>query len=116
MKPRVMLGRRRLMSVAAGALGAGVGRRAVAAADAVRLICGFGAGNPTDLCAQLIQDSWAAALDEPVLFDYAIGEAGLVAAREVVAAVENVNGLCRALALNNVIAFVEQRIGLDESR
>ena len=98
-----MLGRRHLLSVAAMALGAGLGRREAAAADGVRLICGFGAGNPTDLCAQLIQDGWAAALDEPVLFDYAIGEAGLAAAREVVDARPDGRTLLLAEILNLVL-------------
>ena len=50
----------------------------------MRLVCGFGAGNPTDLCAQLIQDGFAAALAESVLYDCAIGEAGSLAALEVI--------------------------------
>jgi tripartite-type tricarboxylate transporter receptor subunit TctC len=68
-----------------------------------RCACGFGAGNPTDLCAQLIQDGWAAALDEPVLFDYAIGEAGLLAAREVVDARPDGKTLLLAEILNLVL-------------
>lgn len=98
-----MLGRRRLLPVAAAALGVGSGRKKAAAAGTVRLICGFGAGNPTDLCAQLIQEAWAAALDEPVLFDYAIGEAGLVAAREVIDANPDGRTLLLAEILNLVL-------------
>jgi tripartite-type tricarboxylate transporter receptor subunit TctC len=87
----------------AAAVGLQLGRRRASAADAVRLICGFGAGNPADLCAQLIQDGWAANLDEPVLFDYAIGEAGLLAAREVVDARPDGKTLLLAEILNLVL-------------
>jgi tripartite-type tricarboxylate transporter receptor subunit TctC len=98
-----MFGRRRLLSLAAATAGVGLGRSNAVAAEAIRLICGFGAGNPTDLCAQLIQDGWAAALDEPVLFDYAIGEAGLLAAREVIDAKPDGKTLLLAEILNLVL-------------
>ena len=79
---RLMTYRRRdvlLKAVAVGGLGF-LPRQAVAA-ETVRLMCGYGVGNPTDLCAQLIQDGLSAALDEPVEFDYALGDAGRLAAR-----------------------------------
>jgi tripartite-type tricarboxylate transporter receptor subunit TctC len=79
-----MLGRREILHMTAALASVGFVRRNAAAASAVRLISGFGAGNPTDLCVQLIQDGLVAALDEPVLLDYAIGEAGMLAAREVI--------------------------------
>eukprot|EP01036_Dinobryon_divergens_P057338 gene57338-76554_t len=64
----------------AGAIAGMTGRQAAAATNAIRLICGLGVGNPTDLCAQLIQDGFSAALKEPVEFDYTLGEAGRRAA------------------------------------
>jgi hypothetical protein len=82
--PGPMLGRREILHMTAALASVGFVRRNAAAASAVRLISGFGAGNPTDLCVQLIQDGLMAALDEPVLLDYAIGEAGMLAAREVI--------------------------------
>ena len=63
-----------------------IGRPATAATTAVCLICGFGVGNPTDLCAQLIQDGFSTALNEPVEFDYTLGQAGRRAALEVIGA------------------------------
>jgi tripartite-type tricarboxylate transporter receptor subunit TctC len=80
------LGRRTLLGGAAavalgGALGAVPAR---ATSHAVRLLCGFGAGNPTDLCATLIGEAFAGALDQPVELDYAIGDAGRAAARETI--------------------------------
>src|ERR1043165_7836442 len=80
-----MLRRRCLLSLSAAVAGIGLGRRHAAADDGGSLVCGFGAGNPSDLCAQLIHDGWSANLGQPVTFDYTIGEAGLLAAREVVA-------------------------------
>ena len=62
-----------LRGAAAMAAAALIGGRAHAATNAIRLICGFGVGNPTDLCAQLIQDGFSTALDEPVEFDYTLG-------------------------------------------
>lgn len=79
-----MLGRREILQMTAAAAGVGSVLKNAAADNSVRLICGFGAGNPTDLCAQLIQDSFGNALDQPVLFDYAIGDAGMLAALEVI--------------------------------
>lgn len=81
---RTMLGRRDILNMTAAVAGVGFVQRNAAAATGVRLICGFGAGNATDLCAQLIQDGLGAALDEPVLHEYAIGEAGMLAALEVI--------------------------------
>jgi tripartite-type tricarboxylate transporter receptor subunit TctC len=78
-------------------------RRAAAASNAVRLMCGFGVGNPTDLCAQLIQEGLSAALDEPVEFDYALGQAGRLAAREVIAAAPDGRTLLIAEILNLVL-------------
>lgn len=80
-----------------------VGRRATAAATAVRLICGFGVGNPTDLCAQLIQDGFSAALNEPVEFDYTLGQAGRRAALEVIGAEPDGRLLLIAEILNLVL-------------
>jgi tripartite-type tricarboxylate transporter receptor subunit TctC len=59
-------------------------RTSADAAATVRLVCGFGAGNPTDLCAELIRDGMENALGEPVTHDYAIGDSGGLAAMEVV--------------------------------
>ncbi len=83
-----MLARRdALRWTAAPGGGAGsTARHATAATTAVRLICGFGVGNPTDLCAQLIQDGFSTALNEPVEFDYTLGQAGRRAALEVIGA------------------------------
>lgn len=78
-----MLGRREIPQMTAAATSVGLVRRNAAADTPVRLICGFGAGNPTDLCAQLIQDSLGNALDQPVLHEYTIGDAGMLAALEV---------------------------------
>lgn len=80
-----------------------VGRRATAATMAVRLICGFGVGNPTDLCAQLIQDGFSAALNEPVEFDYTLGQAGRRAALEVIDAEPDGRKLLIAEILNLVL-------------
>jgi tripartite-type tricarboxylate transporter receptor subunit TctC len=79
-----MPGRRDLLLMTAAAAGVGLVRRNAAAADAVSLICGFGAGNATDQCAQLIQDGLAAAIGQSVQNDYAIGDAGRLAAQEVI--------------------------------
>jgi len=78
-------------------------RQATAASNAVRLMCGFGVGNPTDLCAQLILDGFSAALDEPVEFDYALGQAGRLAALEVIAAPSDGRTLLIAEILNLVL-------------
>ena len=87
-------------ALAVAALGGG---RATAATDAVRLICGFGVGNPTDLCAQLIQDGFSAALNEPVEFDYTLGDAGRRAALEVIGAEPDGRLLLIAEILNLVL-------------
>ncbi len=87
----------------AGVTAGMTGRQAVAATNAVRLICGFGVGNPTDLCAQLIQDGFSAALREPVEFDYTLGEAGRRAALEVIAAEPDGRLLLVAEILNLVL-------------
>jgi hypothetical protein len=47
--PGPMLGRREILHMTAALASVGFGRRNAAAASAVRLISGFGAGNPTDL-------------------------------------------------------------------
>lgn len=78
-------------------------RQAMAATTAVRLICGFGVGNPTDLCAQLIQDGFSAALKEPVEFDYTLGQAGRRAALEVIGAEPDGRVLLVAEILNLVL-------------
>ena len=78
-------------------------RRSTAAADAIRLICGFGVGNPSDLCAQLIQDGFSAALNEPVEFDYTLGQAGRRAALEVIGAEPDGRKLLIAEILNLVL-------------
>ena len=88
---------------AAAALTGLTGRPAAAATTAVRLICGFGVGNPTDLCAQLIQDGFSAALDEPVEFDYTLGQAGRRAALEVIGAEPDGRLLLIAEILNLVL-------------
>jgi tripartite-type tricarboxylate transporter receptor subunit TctC len=77
--------------------------RAHAATTAIRLICGFGVGNPTDLCAQLIQDGLSAALNEPVEFDYTLGQAGRRAALEVIDAAPDGRLLLIAEILNLVL-------------
>lgn len=85
------------------AAAASIGGRADAATDAVRLICGFGVGNPTDLCAQLIQDGFSAALKEPVEFDYTLGQAGRRAALQVIDAEPDGRTLLIAEILNLVL-------------
>jgi tripartite-type tricarboxylate transporter receptor subunit TctC len=77
--------------------------RSTAATTAIRLICGFGVGNPTDLCAQLIQDGFSAALNEPVEFDYTLGEAGRLAALQVIDAEPDGRTLLIAEILNLVL-------------
>lgn len=79
------------------------GRQATAATAAIRLICGFGVGNPTDLCAQLIQDGMAAVLEEEVAFDYTLGDAGRRAALEVIGAMPDGRRLLIAEILNLVL-------------
>lgn len=80
-----------------------VDRRAAAATPPIRLICGFGVGNPTDLCAQLIQDGFSAALNEPVEFDYTLGQAGRRAALQVIHAEPDGRLLLIAEILNLVL-------------
>jgi len=92
-----------LRGAAAMAAAALIGGRAHAATNAIRLICGFGVGNPTDLCAQLIQDGFSTALDEPVEFDYTLGQAGRRAALEVIAAEPDGRKLLIAEILNLVL-------------
>ena len=67
------------------------------------MICGFGVGNPTDLCAQLIQDGFSTALNEPVEFDYTLGQAGRRAALEVIGAEPDGRLLLIAEILNLVL-------------
>lgn len=92
-----------LRGTAAIAAAALIGGRAHATADVVRLICGFGVGNPTDLCAQLIQDGFSTALNEPVEFDYTLGQAGRRAALEVIEAAPDGRVLLIAEILNLVL-------------
>jgi tripartite-type tricarboxylate transporter receptor subunit TctC len=92
-----------LLATAALAAAGLIGRRATAATTAVRLICGFGVGNPTDLCAQLIQDGFSTALNEPVDFDYTLGQAGRRAALEVIGAEPDGRQLLIAEILNLVL-------------
>ena len=87
----------------AGAIAGMTSRQAAAATNAIRLICGLGVGNPTDLCAQLIQDGFSAALKEPVEFDYTLGEAGRRAALEVIGAEPDGRLLLIAEILNLVL-------------
>lgn len=99
-----MLARRDTLRWSAALAGAGLtARQATAATTAVRLICGFGVGNPTDLCAQLIQDGFSAALKEPVEFDYTLGQAGRRAALEVIGAEPDGRLLLIAEILNLVL-------------
>jgi tripartite-type tricarboxylate transporter receptor subunit TctC len=96
--------RRDVFRIAAAMMAAGLAPlQAAAASNAVRLMCGFGVGNPTDLCAQLIQDGFSAALDEPVEFEYALGQAGRLAALEVIAAPSDGRTLLIAEILNLVL-------------
>ena len=92
-----------LRGTAAMAAAALVGGRTRAGTDAIRLICGFGVGNPTDLCAQLIQDGFSAALNEPVEFDYTLGQAGRRAALQVIDALPDGRMLLIAEILNLVL-------------
>lgn len=95
--------REALLGAAALTTAALIGRRATAATTAIRLICGFGVGNPTDLCAQLIQDGFSAALNEPVEFDYTLGQAGRRAAQQVIDAEPDGRLLLIAEILNLVL-------------
>lgn len=95
--------RQALRWTAATAVASLTARQAAAATTAVRLICGFGVGNPTDLCAQLIQDGFSAALDEPVEFDYTLGQAGRRAALQVIGAEPDGRLLLIAEILNLVL-------------
>ena len=92
-----------LRGTAAIAAAALIGGRALAATDAIRLICGFGVGNHTDICAQLIQDGFSTALNEPVEFDYTLGQAGGRAALEVIDAAPDGRMLLIAEILNLVL-------------
>lgn len=69
----------------------------------MRLLCGYGVGNPTDLCATLIGEAFADALDQPVELDYAIGDAGRVAVRETIDAEPDGHTLLIAEVLNLVL-------------
>jgi tripartite-type tricarboxylate transporter receptor subunit TctC len=96
--------RRDVLKVAAAIAGSSLtSRQVAAAATEVRLMCGFGVGNPTDLCAQLIQEGFSAALDQPVEFYYTLGEAGRLAALEVIAAPPDGRTLLIAEILNLVL-------------
>lgn len=76
---------------------------AQASSHAVRLLCGFDAGNPTDLCATLIGEALAEALAAPVELDYATGDAGRVAVRETIDAEPDGHTLLIAEVLNLVL-------------
>ncbi|TAJ88702.1 MAG: hypothetical protein EPO10_24685 [Reyranella sp.] len=95
--------REALLGSAALAAAGLVERRSTAATNPIRLICGFGVGNPTDLCAQLIQHGFSAALEEPVEFDYTLGQAGRRAALEVIDAPPDGRLLLIAEILNLVL-------------
>lgn len=98
------LGRRDALRGTAALVAAGlIASRARAATSTIRLICGFGVGNPTDLCAQLIQDGFSTALNEPVEFDYTLGQAGRRAALEVIDAAPDGRLLLIAEILNLVL-------------
>ncbi len=99
-----MLGRRQILQMTAVAASAGLVRKhAAAASSAVRLLCGFGVGNPTDVCAELIQDALGNTLDEPVLYEYAIGDSGMLAALEVIESNPDGKTLLVAEVLNLVL-------------
>ncbi len=101
---RLMTFRRRdVLLKAVAVTGLGFLPRQAAASEAIRLMCGYGVGNPTDLCAQLIQDGLSAALDEPVEFDYALGDAGRRAARHVIDSQPDGKTLLIAEVLNLVL-------------
>ena len=95
-----MIARRHILRLGAAAAGVGLAGKAAAASETVRLVSGFGVGNPTDLCVQLIGDGFSAALDEPVTLDYAIGEAGKLAALHVIGAKPDGRTLLVAEILN----------------
>jgi tripartite-type tricarboxylate transporter receptor subunit TctC len=95
--------RRDVLLKAVAVAGLGLLPRQAAAAEAIRLMCGYGVGNPTDLCAQLIQDGLSAALDEPVEFDYALGDAGRRAAHHVIDSRPDGKTLLIAEVLNLVL-------------
>lgn len=97
------LARRDVLRMAAAIAATGLAPRPAAASNVVRLMCGFGVGNPTDLCAQLIQEGFSSALGEPVEFDYALGHAGRLAALEVIAAPPDGRTLLIAEILNLVL-------------
>ena len=95
--------RRDVLLKAVAVAGLGLLPRQATATEAVRLMCGYGVGNPTDLCAQLIQDGLSAALDQPVEFDYALGDAGRRAARHVIDSRPDGKTLLIAEVLNLVL-------------
>jgi tripartite-type tricarboxylate transporter receptor subunit TctC len=94
--------RRRALLGGAAALAFGTAP-ARAASQAVRLLCGFGAGNPTDLCATLIGEAFADALGQPIELDYAIGDAGRTAVRETIDSEPDGHTLLIAEVLNLVL-------------
>ncbi len=98
-----LIRREALLGGAALAATGVVDRRTAATTNPIRLICGFGVGNPTDLCAQLIQDGFSAALNEPVEFDYTLGQAGRRAALQVIDADPDGRMLLIAEILNVVL-------------
>ncbi len=100
LKRRTLLGGLLGAKTAALALG---GAPARAASHAVRLLCGFGAGNPTDLCATLIGEAFADTLAQPVELDYAIGDAGRTAVRETIDSEPDGHTLLIAEVLNLVL-------------
>ena len=96
-----MIARRHILRLGVAAAGGGLlAGRAAAADDTVRLVCGFGVGNPTDLCVQLIGEGFSAALGQPVTLDYEIGEAGKLAALHVIDATPDGRTLLVAEILN----------------
>lgn len=100
---RMEFQRREVLLKAVAVAGLGFLPRQAAATETVRLMCGYGVGNPTDLCAQLIQDGLSAALDEPVEFDYALGDAGRRAARHVIDSKPDGKTLLIAEVLNLIL-------------
>ena len=98
-----MLARRHILRLGAAAIATGLAGRSVSASESVRLVSGFGLGNPTDLCVQLIGEGFSAALDEPVTLDYAIGEAGKLAALDVIGATPDGRTLLVGEILNLVL-------------
>ncbi len=79
-----MPNRRTFLQMAAGAAGSFVVHRGTSAAEALRLIMGFGPGSATDTGVRLIQAPFASAVGMTVAPDYVGGEGGTLAALELI--------------------------------